>query len=162
MWLHTFPSVDQVLATDASKKGFGGILGEQYFRGRFPQAWQNRNIAGLEIRAVIVALKIWGAQLRGKYFWVHVDNEAIASIINTGASKDKTLQNALREITMLAAKHEFIIKAKHISGVSNRIPDWLSRWSEQEARRRFHKHARDRSLVRCKLIKDYLEFNNKW
>ena len=134
IWMHTNPEVDSIIATDASKAGYGGIAGKEYFRGRFPQAWKTRNIAELEIRAVIVALKVWAHKLTGQYFWVHVDNEAVATVINSGAARDEVLQNALREIAMIAAKYEFIIKAKHISGISNRIPDWLSRWSEQDAK----------------------------
>ena len=68
IWLHNIPDADKVIATDASKKGLGGIYGKQYFWGRFPEQWQNRNIAELEIRAVLVALKIWGDQLKGQYF----------------------------------------------------------------------------------------------
>ena len=47
---------------------------------------------------------------------------------------------------MLAAQHQFVIKAKHISGVSNRVPDWLSRWSQAESKRKFREFARDKSL----------------
>ena len=78
----------------------------------------------------MVALKIWAPELKGQYFWIHMDNEAVASVLNTGASRNVDLQNVLREIALLAAKHQFVIKAKHIMGISNRVPDWLSRWGE--------------------------------
>ena len=107
-----------------SKKGFEGIAGQEFFRGRFPKDWADKNIAELEIRAVIVALKVWGGtKLKGQYFWVHVDNEAVATVLNSGAARDPSLQEALREITLLAARHQFIIKARHISGISNKILD---------------------------------------
>ena len=60
MWLHTNPRTDQLIATDSCKKEYGGISGKEYFRGRFPKDMQNRNIAELEILAVIVALQLWG------------------------------------------------------------------------------------------------------
>ena len=162
IWMHNNPEVDKIIATDASKSGFGGISGSEYFRGRFPSTWQQKNIAELEITAVIVALHIWGPKLTGQYFWVHVDNEAVAIVINSGAARDPALQNALREIALLAARHQFIIKAKHISGISNRIPDWLSRWSEQEAKKKFNKFAQDNSLKRCKLPANHLNFHHNW
>ena len=58
-----------------------------------------------------------------------MDNEAVATILNTRTSRDPTLQMTLREILMIAAKNEFMIKTKHImgGGVDNRLPDWLSR-----------------------------------
>ena len=123
----------------------------QYFRGRFPSNLKCKNIAYLEILAVMAALKIWATQLKGEYFWIHVDNEAVATVINTGASRDAHLQDMLREIALLAAKFQFVIKAKHILGVENRIPDWLSRWGEPQARKQFHMFARDSSLKQIKV-----------
>ena len=84
-----------MIATDACLVGYGGICGNQYFRGRFPQHLRNQNIARLEIFAVMVALKAWAGQLEGKYFWVHVDNEAVAIVLNTGASRDVVMQDVL-------------------------------------------------------------------
>ena len=162
IWMQAVPGTDTVIATDASKKGFGGIAGQQYFRGEFPPEWENRNIAELEIMAVIIALKIWGTRLQAKYFWIHVDNEAVATVINSGAARDPQLQTALREIAMIAAQHQFIIKCKHISGVSNRIPDWLSRWGEPKARKLFREYAQNKNLKECELPPNHLEYNNKW
>ena len=87
----------------------------------------------MEIWAVMVALKLWATRLTGKYFWIHVDNDAVATVLNSGSSRDPELQNALREIAFIAASHQFVIKARHISGISNRVPDWLSRWHEPAA-----------------------------
>ena len=66
LWLLKEPGMDTVIQTDACPKGYGGICGNQYFRGRFPEAVQCKNIAILEIWAVMVGLKIWAEQLRGK------------------------------------------------------------------------------------------------
>ena len=123
IWLHTEPETDAVIATDACLTGFGGTFNDQYFRGRFPPELKNKNIALLEILAVMVALKIWGHKLTGKYFWIHIDNEAVASVLNSGASRDKALQDILREIALIAAKHQFVLKARHIAGVNNQVPD---------------------------------------
>ena len=163
IWLHNNPEPDSIIATDASKQGFGGIAQQEYFRGRFPQDWKNKNIAELEMRAVIVALRIWGpTKLTGHYFWIHVDNEAVATVINTGAARDLRLQESLREIALLAARHQFMIKAKHISGLSNRIPDWLSRWHEPEAKKQFNQYAKAKSLHKCKLPNNCLLNENLW
>ena len=98
MWLHRNPQVDRVIASDASSKGFGAwsqAIGE-YLRGRFPKEWQHRNIAELEMLAVVVALKAWATQLEGWYFWIHVDNEAVLHVLNTGRSRNTYLQDALK------------------------------------------------------------------
>ena len=104
----------------------------------------------------MAAIKIWEHKLTGTYFWVLVDNEAVATILNTGASRDKFLQQVLREILMTAAKGQFMIKAKHIKGVDNRIPDWLSRWHEPEARKNFRRFSREKSLKRIRVSQQLL------
>ena len=162
LWLHKEPDTDKVIPTDACLDGYGGITQGQYFRGRFPPHLWGKNITILEILVVMVALKIWGRKLEGTYFWIHVDNEAVASVLNTGASRDKALQDVLREIALLAAEHQFVIKARHIAGIANRVPDWLSRWHQQEARRKFREYAKDRSLQHIRVHSTLLQLNNTW
>ena len=162
IWLHKEPGVDKVIAMDACLSGYGGMGLGQYFRGRFPIDLKGRNIAYLEILAVMVALKLWAPQLAGQYFWIHVDNEAVATVLNSGASRDANLQDALREIALIAAEHQFVIKARHIAGVDNRVPDWLSRWTEPEARRAFRQFTKDSSLRQVRVSCQHLQFSNKW
>ena len=162
LWLVKEPNNETVLQTDACTRGYGGICGNEYFRGRFPKQDQSRNIAILEIWAVLVGLKIWAEKFKEKYFWIQVDNEAVATVINTGGSREPELQNSLREIALLASQHQFVMKARHISGVSNKIPDWLSRWNEIPAKREFRKFAQDRSLKRIKVKHTILQYDNKW
>ena len=95
MWLVREPAPDTIIQTDACPRGFGGICGSQYFRGRFPRKHQTLNIAILEMWAVMVGLKIFTHHLKGKYFWVHVDNEAVGVVLNTSSSREPELQNAL-------------------------------------------------------------------
>ena len=162
IWMHREPTTDRIIATDACPKGFGGTMGMEYFRARFPLDVQSKNIAVLEMWAVMVALKLWAKQLKGLYFWIHVDNEAVASVLNTGKGRDTELQNALREITFIAATNEFVIKARHIPGVTNRVPDWLSRWHESGARREFREHAKDSGLIHRRINSSMLQYDYSW
>ena len=54
-----------------------------------------------------------------------------------GGARNAKLQDVLREIALYAAKYQFVVEAKHIMGITNRIPDWLSRWHELVARGSF-------------------------
>ena len=162
IWLVKEPATDTIIQTDACLKGYGGIYGKQYFRGRFPRQDQECNIAILEMCAVMVGLKIWAAKLKGKYFWVHIDNEAVATVLNTGSSREPELQNALREIALLAANNEFVLKARYIPGITNRIPDWLSRWHEPLAKREFRKYAQNNSLKRVRVSHSMLQYCHSW
>ena len=69
LWLHKEPGTDAIVQTDACPRGYGGICGQQYFRGRFPRHLQKTNKAILEMWAVMVGLNLWASQLQGKYFW---------------------------------------------------------------------------------------------
>ena len=162
LWLVKEPGMDTLLQTDACPKGYGGISGQEYFRGRFPKELQSKNIAILEMWAVMVALKIWAPQLRGKYFWIHVDNEAVASVLNTGRVREQELQNTLREIALITAENQFILKARHIAGVDNRIPDWLSRWHEPQARKQLRQYERDNSLKHLRISNSLLTYKHQW
>ena len=104
MWLVKEPGQDTIVQTDACLTGYGGICGQQYFRAQFPVKDQNRNIAVLEMWAVMVALKIWAKELKGKYFWIQVDNEAVAAVINSGSSRHPELQNSLSNTQSICNK----------------------------------------------------------
>ena len=59
---------------------------------------------------------------------IHCDNEVSVTVLNTGRARNSFLLACLREIEFLAAKYEFEVRANHIPGIENRIPDALSRW----------------------------------
>ena len=162
IWLCQEPVTDKVIAIDACLTGYGGTMGMEYFRGRFPKTVQKKNITILEMWAVMVTLKLWANKLQGLYFWIHVDNEAVASILNSGRGREPELQNALREIALIAAKNQFVIRARHIPGVHNRIPDWLSRWDDMQARREFRVHAKDKSLKHRCISSSLLQYQHSW
>ena len=162
LWLIKEPSTDLILQTDACPKGYGGICRQEYFRGRFPKHLQSKNIAVLEIWAVMIGVKLWANQLKGKYLWIHVDNEAVATVLNTGKARDKELQNSVREIALIAAEYQFVTKARHIAGIDNRIPDWLSRWDEPQARQQFRQYAKDSSLKYIRTSTNLLNYIYQW
>ena len=97
-----------------------------------------------------------------KILLVHLNNEAVTSVLNSGASKDQELQHTLREIALIAARAQFILKARHIAGVDNRIPDWLSRWHEPTARAKFREYSKDKGLRQVRVSCDILEYTHKW
>ena len=162
IWLHQEPHPDQLMATDANLTGYGGISGQEFFKGTFPEHLKGKNIATLEMWAVYIALQTWKHKFTGRYFWIHVDNEAVATVLNTGRSRCTELQYLLRQIAYIAASNQFIIKAKHIMGVTNRVPDWLSRWGEAQARRNFRAMAREKSLKQIHISQHMFKQSYTW
>ena len=91
-----------------------------------------------------------------------MDNEAVASVLNTGSSREPELQNSLREIALIAAHNDFVIKARYIPGVTNRVPDWLSRWHNPNAKRQFREFSQNKGFKRIKVSMESLKYDHDW
>ena len=66
------------------------------------------------------------------------------------------------EIVLMAVQGQFVLKARHIVGVDNRIPDWLSRYHKPMARKQFREYTKDSSLKHIKISNRLLEYMHKW
>ena len=118
------------MAVDACLIGCGGLMNGRFFHVSFPYFILNQNlhINLCEMLAIVVALKLWGKYFVGKRIVINCDNLVSVRVLNTGATRNTFLQSFLREICFIAAMDQFELKALHIDGCSNRIPDLLSRW----------------------------------
>jgi len=136
----TWSKPDEIIASDACLVGCGAICGKEYFHKEFPSRTLKKglHINALELLALIVAISVWSAKLKGLKVTVLCDNSATVWVINTGKTRDKTMQALLRELCFVCATNNFEIFARHIPGVENRVPDMLSRWSiSRELRNQF-------------------------
>lgn len=142
MWYEE-TEVDTLIANDACLQACAGVHQCEYYRVRFPaHITEGASIAILELWALIISIKLWGPKLRGKVVKIYCDNQAVAELIMTGRAKDLKLQQGLREVCFLAARFEIEIRAEHIAGSLNRIPDLLSRWwNGEKYRAEFRKIA---------------------
>ena len=118
---------DAVLATDACLTGLGGVCGEQCFHYVL-QPHQFRRIAELEMLALTTAVRLWQNRLLGQRIIVLCDNTESVCAVNSGACRSPFMQMCLREIAHISAVNQCEIRAQHIAGVENRLPDLLSRW----------------------------------
>jgi len=124
-------SPDSVVSTDACLKGGGGWLEGEFFSTEFP-SWLlalDWHINSLELLTLLLALRLWCPLFRGKKILIYCDNSASVIVLNSGRGKDKTMLMLLREIALLCAENECMIKAVHLPGVDNRLADRLSRRS---------------------------------
>ena len=158
---------DQVIATDACLEGGGGICFEngQYFHVKFTKEISESagHINGLEMFAIIIAAKLWGRQWAGKRIKIQCDNLSTVQVLNTGKSRDLFMLECLRELLYIAAIGEFEIRACHISGVSNRLADHLSRWySSGESRRAFKREITGMALHKRFISAGLFHFINNW
>ena len=109
---------------DASLQGSGAKCGQQVYAISIPKGYENYNIN------ILVALRTWGLQWKGKALTIHCDNQAVVTILNTGYTRDLTLAAIARNIFMLTAQLNLNITTLHIPGKCNVIADILSRLQE--------------------------------
>ena len=125
-----FLSLDQVhIFSDASQSlGFGAILENEWFYGKWPSDWYNcQNIVLLEFIPVIIAMNIWAFQLKNKVAIFHIDNQALVSVINKMRSKEPLVMNLVRQLILKAMCNNTLIESVHIVGTDNHMADNLSR-----------------------------------
>ncbi|CAC5384008.1 unnamed protein product [Mytilus coruscus] len=127
--LQEWTEPDEYMASDACLVGCGGVSNEQFFHCVFPDfiVQQNLHINALELLSVIVCLKLWGQ--KGRKICIQCDNMVSVQVINQRKSRSRFLQACLREICFICAIKECELRAIHIDGIDNRLPDMLSRWS---------------------------------
>ena len=120
-------SPDLHLFTDASKIGYGAILGERWVAGEFPLDWQGNNITVLELYPIVLALNIWMDHISNKKLRIHTDNQDLVHIINKKTSREKSIMPLVRKLVLTALHNNTLMHAVHIPGVSNSLADALSR-----------------------------------
>ena len=158
---------DEIFASDATLTGCGAWFGArgEYFHKAFPQGIQEKSLSinALELLTIVVAAKVWGKHWRGKRIRVHCDNEVSVMVLNSGRCRNSYLAACLREVELLAAQHEFEIRAVHIAGVDNRIPDGLSRWDMDEMQKgRFMQLVEGLETKEVFVYDGLFEFMHKW
>lgn len=125
--------------TDATPTGYGGYFNGKWFSGRFEEnlvpTGTKSSMALFELYPVVVAAVLWGHLWCRRKIVVNCDNAATVDIINRGRSKVPFIMKFVRKLIWLEAKHSFVIKARHILGVSNSISDSISRFKFQKFRR---------------------------
>ena len=116
------------IATDASTRGWGGVLNKQYVQGTWSQEQKKLHINCLELEAVLLTMKHFLPQLRGQNVLIRSDNTTVIQfLIREGGTRSPQLCYKTWEIYKLAIQNSIGLKAAHIAGKMNIIPDQLSR-----------------------------------
>ena len=125
------------LYTDAASTiGFGGFFQGKWFQGRWPPQLRLNKGQGIsmewqELFPIIVACAIWHPSFVGKRLQFWCNNESVVSIINSGHSQASRIMDLVRFLVPISMKHNVLVRARHVPGVSNEIADALSRFQMQ-------------------------------
>ncbi len=159
------PDVD--FAVDACLSGSGGFNKRtgDYFHTEFPPSVAEKMLAinELELLTIVVALKAWAPLCNKKRVMIFTDNETSAILLKTGAARNRFSQACLREICYLCAKNHMILRGTHISGASNRAPDFLSRWHlDKVYRSKFRALVKGVKVREIQVTPEMFEFSAPW
>ena len=157
---------DVTFATDSCLVGCGGINSGEYFHSAFPKDIEDQNlpIHCLEMLTVLVAVRIWGCRLASLKVQIYCDNEPAVKVINSGKTKDAFMGSCIRELWLEVSKYGFQLRAVHLPGEENRVPDWLSRWDcGQGYRDLFHGFIGGEPDKYCEILvtSDLFEFSGE-
>ena len=165
MAIEEWSEPDEIFATDACLVGCGAYFKRNYFHCTFPEFVREKDlhINCLELLALMVSLKVFRKDLKGKRIVINCDNQATVNVVNKGSSRDLFMQECLREITYICAIGEFEVRCKYLAGVDNRLPDILSRWSFGPSHaKQFYALTKNVRLTPIFVPNDYFHFLHDW
>ena len=124
------------LFSDASGAiGFAAVFGPKWLCASWPSNLVNTHITTKELFPIVLSIEIWGLHLSNKKVLFKCDNSAVVHIINNQTSKDAVTMSLVRRLVLASLRFNILFRAVHIPGRSNIIPDKLSRFQFQEARK---------------------------
>ena len=128
----TWSDTNANISTDACLTGRGAVCHrlKQYFHFEFPDFILNQNldIHHLELLTVLAAVRTWAYAISAERIRIYCDNTASVYGINSGRTQDDFVAGCLRELWLACSLNDIEIRAEHVPGLQNRLPDWLSRW----------------------------------
>ena len=115
------------LYTDASGSiGFGAVMGNAWFQGRWSEWWLKQNITLLELYPITVALETWGCLLKNKILTLHIDNKALVHVLTFQSSREPLVMILVRRLVLCCLRYNIVLHACHIAGSMNIKADALS------------------------------------
>ena len=122
-----------VVGTDSSKGGAGmfcrGDWQYVHWKKDFP-AFYHLHINHKEVLAILLAAERWAPLWQGADITVITDSVVAKAVINKGTCKNPLVMESLRNLFWLQVKYNFRLKAIHIPGSLNDLPDAISRLHE--------------------------------
>lgn len=140
----------QAINSDASLSGYGLISNKWWIAGYYnsqliPQIFQisphlgrhwinlqvgqecTTNINVLELVPIWLACLLWGHTWKNQQIVCWNDNTQVVASVNKGISANKISMCLLRDIFWQSVHYNFHLVARHIPGILNSGPDFLSR-----------------------------------
>ena len=88
---------------------------------------QNLIITFLELVPVVLAFYLWSKELANKMIILHIDNQALLSVLNKRSSKSKMVMSLVRPLVLICMQYNIFFRAVYIPTKLNIIADSISR-----------------------------------
>ena len=119
--------------TDSSKAAAGMFCGGDWcyvhWKKDLPDVYP-LHINYKEVVAILLAADRWAPLRSGSDVTVVTDSIVAKAIVNKGTCKNHKVMDALRDLFWLQVKFNFRLRAIHIPGKLNQLPDAISRLHE--------------------------------
>ena len=126
------PLPDFSVSSDAAGAlGYGPILDNEWFAGKWSISQKPLSIVYKELFPVVISAALWGHQWVTKRVQFCSDNMAVVCVLRSGTLKDPNMMVLLRHLSIVAARHSFTFTASHTAGRDNSIADALSHFDFQ-------------------------------
>ena len=115
------------LFTDASNEGWGSHLEQTSTKGLWSEREKRLHINVLELKAVSLALQRFKDQCQYQAVLVAMDNSTVVAYINKqGGTHSAEMCALLWKVMTWCHHYQITLKARHIPGCLNVMPDLLS------------------------------------
>ena len=121
------------LFVDASLTGLGGCHDNRVYASSTSLILDHHqfSIVHFEMINVLLALRLWGADLADSSIIIMCDNLAVVQVLNSGRGRDAILLAVSRNIWLELALHNIDLEMQHVPGTENVTADLLSRWAQK-------------------------------
>ncbi len=106
---------EEYMATDSCLSGGGGWCGDEFIAFQYPEELLDPDINHLEMLMILIGLRAWAEKFQNARLHLWCDNEVCVHVLSSDASRDKKLQEFLREISLVCARNNIDIKPNCIA-----------------------------------------------
>ena len=115
---------------------YGCILGNKHWSyGQWEPGFiaeYQPSIKFLQLYALCMGIFIWIEKLKNKRIIVHCDNEVVVHMTNNSSSLCKNCMVLIKKLVLKSLNYNLRVFARHLKGISNVLPDRLSRLRLEE------------------------------
>ena len=120
-------------------KGFGICDDRKWAQACWSNSWiSSVDFNGHHFSGIVPSgyhLKYLGESFRNRFVLLHIDNQAVMSIITKKSSRSPRVMSLVRKLVFACLKFNILIKTEHIPGNLNSLADSLSPCDFQEFRK---------------------------